>query len=100
MDSLLGLLGMLFFMFLVLAAAVEVILEVLRGILEQFGLTWVKSKVSLDEALRLSSELIFARMSWAFLFGCSSHSLNMCEMPAAGPQGFSPRPTPRLGLSI
>ncbi len=56
MESLIGLLGMLFFMFLVLAAAVEVILEVFRGLLEQFGFTWSKSNISLEDALKLSSE--------------------------------------------
>lgn len=56
MESLIGLLGMLFFMFLVLAAAVEVILEVFRGLLEQFGITWAKSKISIEDALKLSSE--------------------------------------------
>lgn len=55
MESLLTLLGMLFFMFLVLAAAVEVILEFIRGLLE-LKWTWPKQKVSLEEALRLASE--------------------------------------------
>ncbi len=56
MESLLELLGMLFFMFLVLSAAVEVILDVFRGILERIGLTWIKGKVSLDDALALAAE--------------------------------------------
>jgi hypothetical protein len=56
MDSLLGMLGLLFFMFLVLAAAVEVVLEIFRGALKRFGITWAKGKVSLDEALRLANE--------------------------------------------
>lgn len=56
MDSFLAVLGMLFFMFLVLAAAVEVILEMLRGVLERLGVTWAKSKISLEEALALSQE--------------------------------------------
>ena len=56
MDSFLALLGMLFFMFLVLSAAVEVILEVFRGTLERFGVTWAKNKMSLDTALALAKE--------------------------------------------
>jgi hypothetical protein len=56
MNSLLGALGTLFFMFLVLAAAVEVILELFRGVLERFGITWARGKVSLDDALKLASE--------------------------------------------
>src|SRR5262249_32953848 len=56
MESLIELLGTMFFMFLVLAAAVEVILEMFRGVLERVGITWAKGKFSLDEALRLSSE--------------------------------------------
>lgn len=56
MDSILGYLGMIFFMFLVLAAAVEVILEVFRGALEAIGISWARSKTSLTEALKLSSE--------------------------------------------
>ena len=56
MDSFLALLGMLFFMFLVLSAAVEVILEVFRGTFERFGVTWAKNKMSLDTALALAKE--------------------------------------------
>jgi len=56
MESLLGLLGVLFFMFLVLAATVEAVLEVFRGLLERVGITWAKGKVTLDEALKLASE--------------------------------------------
>jgi hypothetical protein len=56
MNSLLGVLGTLFFMFLVLAAAVEVILELFRGTLERFGITWAKGKMSLDDSLKLASE--------------------------------------------
>ena len=43
-------------MFLVLTAAVEVVLEVFRGILERLGITWAKGKVSLEEALKLAGE--------------------------------------------
>jgi len=56
MESLIALLGMMFFMFLVLAASVEMILEMLRGVLEQLGVTLMKSKVSLEEALKLAAE--------------------------------------------
>ncbi|WPB81841.1 hypothetical protein KYC5002_22335 [Archangium violaceum] len=56
MNSLLGVLGTLFFMFLILAATVEVILELFRGTLERFGITWAKGKVSLDDSLKLASE--------------------------------------------
>lgn len=56
MEQVLALLGLLFFLFLVLAAAVEVILEVFRGTLERFGITWAKGKMSLEEALKFSAE--------------------------------------------
>jgi hypothetical protein len=56
MENLIALLGMLFFIFLVLAASVEVILEVLRGVLDSLGFTWAQGKMSLGEALRFSSE--------------------------------------------
>jgi len=56
MDSLLAVLGLLFLSFLVLSTAVEVVLEVFRGILERFGLTWVRGKMTLDEALDLTRE--------------------------------------------
>jgi hypothetical protein len=56
MEKLIATLGLLFFLFLVLAAAVEVILEVFRGVLERFGATWPKGKVSLEEALGLAKE--------------------------------------------
>lgn len=56
MEELLALLGLLLLMFLVLAASVEVVMEVFRGVLESFGVTWAKSKISLDDALSLASE--------------------------------------------
>lgn len=56
MESMLVLLGMLFFMFLILSAAVEAVLEVFRGLLEHFGITWARSKLSLEDALQLSRE--------------------------------------------
>jgi len=56
MEALLSLLGTLIFMFLVLAAAVEVILENLRGILERIGFTWVRGNITLEESLKLAGE--------------------------------------------
>jgi len=56
MEALLSLLGTLIFMFLVLAAAVEVILENFRGIIERFGFTWVRGNITLEESLKLSGE--------------------------------------------
>jgi hypothetical protein len=56
MEKLIATLGLMFFLFLVLAAAVEVILETFRGFLERFGVTWPKGKVSLEEALALAKE--------------------------------------------
>ncbi len=56
MENLMSLLGLLFMMFLVISASVEVVLEVFRGTLERFGVTWAKGKVSLDDALKLASE--------------------------------------------
>lgn len=56
MESLIVLLGMLVFMFLVLSAAVEAVMEMFRGLLEHFGITWARSKLSLEDALSLSRE--------------------------------------------
>ncbi|MDH5181303.1 MAG: hypothetical protein OEZ39_00660 [Gammaproteobacteria bacterium] len=56
MESLVALVGVMFFVFLVLATAVEVILETFRGILEWCGFTWAKGKVSLEEALSMAGE--------------------------------------------
>jgi sugar phosphate isomerase/epimerase len=56
MENILELLGFLFFMFLVLAASVEVILELFRGSLEFFGFTWQRGKISLDDSLKLAKE--------------------------------------------
>ena len=56
MDKVIALLGLMFFMFLVLSASVEVILEIFRGLLERFGITWAKGKISLDDALSLAAE--------------------------------------------
>ncbi|AMK75607.1 MULTISPECIES: hypothetical protein [Methylomonas] len=57
MEQLLATLGLLFALFLVLAAAVEAILEMFRGLLERIGITWLKGKSSLDDALKLAAEL-------------------------------------------
>ena len=56
MENLIAQLGLLFFIFLVLAASVEVILEVFRGVLDALGFTWAQGKMSLGEALRFASE--------------------------------------------
>jgi hypothetical protein len=56
MESYLGLLGTLLFMLLILAAAVEAIIEVFRGILEFSGRTWLKGGTSLDDALKMADE--------------------------------------------
>jgi len=56
MEELIAQLGLLFFMLLVLATAVETIVESLRGILELFNITWTKSKMALDDALKLAAE--------------------------------------------
>jgi hypothetical protein len=56
MEILLTIIGTLFFLFLILAAATEVILEMFRGVFERFGLTWVKSRITLEEALKTSAE--------------------------------------------
>ncbi len=58
MESTLEILGILFFMLLVLSAAVEVVLESFRGLLERFGVTWMKSKVSLEQSLALAKEFL------------------------------------------
>jgi ABC-type transporter Mla subunit MlaD len=56
MEAFLALVGMLFFMFFVLSAVVELVMEVFRGVFEFFGVPLAKSKVSLDDALALSKE--------------------------------------------
>ncbi len=57
MEDLLVVLGALFFSFLVLAAAVEAILEAFRGLLEAVGLPWLRANVSLEDALAQADEL-------------------------------------------
>lgn len=58
MESLIALVGTMSFMFFVLAASVEMILEMFRGVLERLGVTLMKSKVSLEEALKLAAEFV------------------------------------------
>jgi hypothetical protein len=55
-DSLLTTLGLLLFMFLVLAASVEAVLEMFRGILETVGFTFLKGKYSVDDALKMADQ--------------------------------------------
>ncbi|HED2783230.1 TPA: hypothetical protein R4Z40_002586 [Klebsiella variicola subsp. variicola] len=57
MEQSLTVLGMLFFMFLVLAAAVEAILEIFRGLLESIGITFLKGKYSVEDAIKLSRDI-------------------------------------------
>lgn len=56
MEALLTTLGTLLVMFMILATAVEAILEAFRGLLERLGVSWAKSRVSLEDALLLASE--------------------------------------------
>ena len=58
MQDYLGAVGLLFFMFFVAAAATEAILEAFRGILERFGVTWLKADKSLDDAVKESTEFL------------------------------------------
>ncbi len=56
MDDLIGTIGIVLSIFLVLSAAVEVIVESFRGTLELFGIETLKSKVPLGETLKLAEE--------------------------------------------
>ena len=56
MENFLELIGFLFFLFLVLAASVEVLLELLRGAFEACGFSWQRGKISLDQCLQLAKE--------------------------------------------
>lgn len=47
-----------FALFLVMAAAVEMLLEVFRGVLERFGITGLKGGVALDDALKISADFV------------------------------------------
>jgi hypothetical protein len=58
MDQLLTAIGVLFALFLVMSAAVEMILETFRGLLERLGITLLKGGVSLDDALQISAEFV------------------------------------------
>ena len=60
MGNALDMLAFLFFMFLVLAACVEVTLDLFRGLLERFGFTWQRGKFSLDESFELVKEFSFS----------------------------------------
>ena len=57
MDNLLSVIALLFALFLVLSAAVEAVIELFRGVLERFGITWLKGKTSLEDAIKLASEV-------------------------------------------
>jgi hypothetical protein len=57
MEALLATLGTLFALFMVLAAAVEAVLELGRGTLERIGVTWLKPKTTLEEALALAQAM-------------------------------------------
>jgi hypothetical protein len=58
LGDLLTALAVLIALFLVMAAAVEMILETVRGLLEQFGIEMLKGGVSLDDALKISAEFV------------------------------------------
>lgn len=84
MDSLITLLGLLFFMFLVLSTAVEIILETFRGVLEALGVTWVKSKVSLEDALALTSEFTEPNSELAIKLQAMEKTANQVAGAASG----------------
>jgi uncharacterized phage infection (PIP) family protein YhgE len=83
MDALIATLGALFALFLVLAAAVEASLEMFRGLLERFGVTWLKGKTSLEEALKLASEVAptseFLKTKLAAIESAASQVKNVVE---------------------
>ena len=58
MQDYLGAVGLLFFMFFLVAAATEAILETFRGALERVGITWLKADKSLDDAIKMSTEFL------------------------------------------
>jgi hypothetical protein len=58
MPDYLGAVGLLFFMFFLVAAATESILELFRGVLERFGLTWLKADKSLEDAVKMGAEFL------------------------------------------
>lgn len=57
-DTLLGAVGLLFVLFLVLAAAVETVLETFRGLLETVGIKVLKGGVSLDDAIKMAGDFV------------------------------------------
>lgn len=57
MEDTLTVLGTLLFMFLVLAAAVEVMVDMVRGGLERVGIKVLVSRVPLEDALKLAEQL-------------------------------------------
>lgn len=58
MDLLLGTLGTVVASLLVLAAASESVLETFRGVLEGLGFKWLKSGMSLDDAVKEAKEFL------------------------------------------
>jgi hypothetical protein len=57
-ENLLVVIGMLFFAFLVLAAAVESILEAFRGVLAACGISLLQPKLSLEDVLAQADEFV------------------------------------------
>lgn len=58
MEKYLGMIGLLFFVFFLVATATEAILEFLRRPLEWLKITPPKPKMSLEEALKLSADFV------------------------------------------
>jgi hypothetical protein len=58
MEKYLGMIGLLFFIFFLVATATEAILEFLRRPLEWFRITPPKPKMSLEEAVKLSADFV------------------------------------------
>ncbi|PWK33479.1 hypothetical protein [Cupriavidus plantarum] len=58
MQDYLGAITILFFMFFLVAAATEAILEAFRGTLERAGFTFLKSSVSLDDAINMATQYL------------------------------------------
>lgn len=57
LDSILGSLGVVIASILVVAAASESVLETFRGVLSSVGFTWLKSAVSLDDAIKEAQDM-------------------------------------------
>ena len=83
MDRWLAVLGVLFALFLVMAAAVGMNLETGRGLLERIGITWLKGGVSLDDAMKISAEFVpagsAAAAKVAALAGMASQSRKVAD---------------------